>query len=283
MLMIGSFISAHVIKERIHMSPGRRMLLIASAVALTFLALAVPGTTAAQASTTICANQQLPSGYVVTSAHTSSACQGYLQYTISLPSNGLQVCAVNGLPLPSGWVVVGGTAGSIPQCASTYPAYTLHLPYNGILTCYYASPLPSPYVITAESSSDYPPCNGSPSATLYQETPGIVACQNTLIWNNYVVTRVSAGPQCNGVQLETLNPVYDGIIACGQGPGPYGYVVTRIWSGYPGCGVDEAFTYNLPYNGIHACSNSTTPAGYHVASYYTSPVCDPFEGETLVM
>ncbi len=261
----------------------RRLLQFSVAAALAVFALLVPGVATAQATpSTVCANQPFPAGYVVTAVATtssSSPCQGFLQYTVALPTNGVQACAVGAAAIPSGWVITGTSVVSQPQCASEFPTDTLYQPYNGIQACL-GSTFPSPYVITAITSGNYGPCDGQ-AMTLNQQYSGVVACANTAIWTDWVVTAVSSGSACAGYGLETLDPAYDGIVACGQGPNAAGYVITEIWSSSNGCGLDEGLRYNLPYNGIQACSDSTLPAGWYVVSTYASSICGYYQGETL--
>jgi hypothetical protein len=256
----------------------RRLTQFAVAAALAVFALVVPGVGTAQAASTVCANQPFPAGYIVTAVSTGS-CQGFLDYTIALPSNGAKACAVGAAEIPAGWVITGSSISSQPQCANEFPTDTVYQPYNGIQVCL-GSTFPSPYVITAITSGIYAPCDGQ-AATLTQQYTGIVACANTAVWTDWVVTAVSSGSACASYGLETLAPAYDGIMACGQGPNPAGYVITLDLSSYSGCGLDHGLRYNLPYNGIHACSDSTLPSGWYVTSTYSDTNCGYYQGETL--
>jgi len=263
----------------------RRVVPLSVAAALAFFALVVPGAANAQAVTpdtasSVCANQTVPTGYIVTAVSASSACGGYLLYTIALPSNGAKLCTV-GVPVPYPYVIIAGTTTSQPQCDNQFETQTITQPYNGITPCF-GGTLPSPYVITDITTTDSPACSG-PTMTLEQVTPGITACQNTIKWDNYVATADGTGGACAGYGTEVLNPVHNGIVACGvgAGPSPTGYVITEVWSSYSGCGQYEGLEYNAAYNGILACANSTIPAGWSVTSYQTDSLCTPFQGEVL--
>ncbi len=260
-----------------------RLLQFAVAAALAIFAVIVPGVTTAHATgSTVCANQPFPAGYIVTAAATtspSSPCQGFLQYTIALPTNGAQACAVGAAEIPAGWVITGSSISSQPQCANEFPTDTIYQPYNGIQACL-GGTIPSPYVITAITSGNYAPCDGQ-AMTLDQQYSGVVACANTAIWTDWVVTAVSTGSACAGYGLETLQPVHDGIVACGQGPNAAGYVITEVFDTYNGCGLDQGIEYKLPYDGIQACALSTLPAGWYVTSTFTDSLCGYWQGETL--
>ncbi len=258
--------------------PWRRLAQFAVAAALAVFALVVPGVGTAQAATSVCANQPFPAGHIVTAVSTGS-CQGFLEYTVALPSNGAKACAVGSAAIPAGWVITANSISSQPQCANEFPTVTLDQPYDGIQVCLGAT-FPSPYVITAITSGNYAPCDGQ-AATLTQQYPGVWACANTAVWTDWVVTGVSSGTACAGYGLEELSPAHDGIMACGQGPNPAGYVITEDLSTYQGCGLDHGLRYNLPYNGIRACSDSTLPTGWHVTSVYSDSNCGLYQGETL--
>ena len=261
----------------------RRLVQFAVAAALAVFALLVPGVATAQATpSTVCANQPFPAGYIVTAAATttlSSPCQGFLQYTIALPTNGAHACAVSAAAMPAGWVIIGSSRVSQPQCANEFPTNTINLPYNGIQVCL-GGTLPSPYVITYITPGNYAPCDGQ-AMTLNQQYAGIVACANTAVWTDWVVTAVSSGSACANYGLETLNPAYDGVVACGVGPNAAGYVITQVYQTYNGCGLYQGIKYNLPYNGIHACSLSTLPPGWHVVSTFSTTLCGYYQGEIL--
>ncbi|QMU71392.1 hypothetical protein [Streptacidiphilus sp. P02-A3a] len=263
----------------------RRVLPLAAAAALAVLALAVPGAASARAATpdtvtSVCANQAVPSGDIVTAVSASSACDGYLLYTVAPPSNGATLCTV-GVAVPYPYVIIAGTTTAQPQCDNQFETQTITQPYNGIVVCF-GGTLPTPYVITDISTGSSSACSGR-TMTLEQETPGITACQNTIKWNNYVATADGTGGACAGYGTEVLNPVHNGIVACGvgAGPSPTGYVITEVWSSYSGCGQYEGLEYNAAYNGMLACSNSTLPSGWSASSYRTDSLCSPFEGEIL--
>lgn len=260
----------------------RRMLQLALVAALALVALVLPGVTQAQASTTQCANLPVPAGDVVTAATQTSACQGYLLYTISAPANGTVICAVGTayVPFPAGFVVTAGTNTGQPQCANEYETQTIYQPYNGIVACLGSTP-PAPYVITAVSSGGTSAC-GTQSITLYQQSPGITACMNTPLYNNYQPTSVGTGGACAAYGTEVLYPVNSTSVFCGGGYGaPAAWVITRVYGSYGACGSYEGLMYTQPYVGLTACSNSTLPAGWHVTAYTNDSLCSPFEGETL--
>ena len=268
----------------------RRVLPLSVAAALAFFAFVVPGAASAQAAapttvtpktaTSVCANQTVPAGYIVTAVSSSSACDGYLLYTIALPSNGAKLCTV-GVAVPYPYVIIAATTASQPQCDNEYQTQTITQVYNGVVACF-GGTLPTPYVITNITTADSPACSGQ-TMTLEQETPGITACQLSIKWNNYVATSDGTGGPCAGYGTEVLNPVHNGIVACGvgAGPSPSGYVITEVWSSYGGCGQYEGLEYNTAVNGMTACSNSTLPSGWSVTSYKTDSLCSPFEGEVL--
>ncbi|WP_329569145.1 hypothetical protein [Kitasatospora sp. NBC_01266] len=263
----------------------RRVLPVPVAAALAFFAFLLPGAANAQAATphtvsSVCANQAVPAGYIVTAVSPTSACQGYLLYTVALPSNGAVLCTV-GVAVPYPYVIIAGTTTAQSQCDNQFETQTITQAYNGVVACF-GGTLPSPYVITNISSGTANACSGQ-QMTLQQEYPGITACQLTIKWNNYVATSDGTGGPCAGYGTEVLTPVYNGIVACGvgAGPAPSGYVITRVWGSYGGCGQYEGLQYSTIYNGIVACSNSTLPAGWSVTSYPNDPNCSPFEGETL--
>lgn len=262
-----------------------RALSLSVAAVLAVFTLVAPGAANARAATprtvtSVCANQAVPAGYIVTAVSSSGSCQGYLLYTLSLPSSGAKLCTV-GAAIPPGWVIIAGTAAAQPQCDNLYQTQTITQPYNGIIVCY-GGVLPSPYVITSISTVTANACNGD-TMVLNLEASGITACQLTIKWNNYVATSVGTGAQCDGYGTEVLTPVHNGIVACGAGagPSPTGYVITENFSSYNGCGQYEGNEFNAVYNGIVACSNTTVPTGWTVVSYSTDSSCSPFEGETL--
>jgi hypothetical protein len=242
----------------------RRILPTTVAAALALFALVAPATDATAATTgaartaqtapvaqnvrpltsMICAYQAVPSGYIVTAVSPTNACQGYLLYTISLPSNGARLCTV-GAPIPAGYVIIAGTTAAQPQCDNQFETQTITQVYNGVVACF-GGVLPSPYVITSIDQSTANSCSG-PTMVLDQETPGITAGMNTIKWNDYVPTAVGTGSQCARYGTEVIYPAYSGIIACGAGTQPPGYVITRVWGSYGGCLQYEGLEYCLPY------------------------------------
>ncbi len=267
----------------------RRVLPLSAAAALAVFAFVLPTAGNAQAAmpdtvrpmASVCANQTVPTGDIVTAVSASSACDGYLLYTVTPPSNGAVLCTV-GVAVPYPYVIIAGTTTSQPQCDNQFETQTITQPYNGIVACF-GGTLPTPYVITDISTGSSSACSGQ-TMTLDQESPGITACQNTIKWNNYVATADGTGGPCAGYGTEVLNPVHNGIVACGvgAGPSPTGYVITEVWGSYSGCGQYEGLEYNAAVNGMLACSNSTLPSGWSVGSYQADSLCSPFEGEILV-
>ncbi|MDR6937107.1 hypothetical protein J2X58_002426 [Luteibacter sp. 3190] len=156
------------------------------------------------AALTICSNQGLPAGYVVTASDVNSACPGIATYrwTISPASNGIQACFGSGYPAP--YVITGiNTVSSV--CAGFQGGMTLRLPTNNIAICS-PSVIWDPWVITGNGITTSQ-CGGYGISTIAQASEGLAVCSNTPIPSGWTVTGGSSSVQCQPWAIQTLHRV----------------------------------------------------------------------------
>jgi hypothetical protein len=153
---------------------------------------------------TICSNQGLPAGYVVTASDINGACPGIAVYrwTIAPATNGIQACFGSGYPAP--YVITGiNTVSSI--CAGFQGAMTLSLPTNNIAICS-PSVIWNPWVITGNGITTNQ-CGGYGISTIAQASEGLAVCSNTPIPAGWTVTGGTPSVQCQPYLIQTLHRV----------------------------------------------------------------------------
>ncbi|HEX8695545.1 MAG TPA: hypothetical protein VF746_24240 [Longimicrobium sp.] len=109
----------------------------------------------------ICANQSVPSGYVILSADRSPSCAfysptSYNMYYIGIPGSQENVCANS--PIPSGYVITSGqgTAYCPSYSATGMNMYSIKIPGYEETVCG-NSPIPSGYTVVGYTSTSYCP------------------------------------------------------------------------------------------------------------------------------
>jgi hypothetical protein len=153
---------------------------------------------------TICSNQGLPAGYVVTASDVNAACPGVAVYRWTITpaggSNVVQACFGSGYPAP--YFITGiSTVSSI--CAGFQGAMTLTLPSNGIATCS-PSVIWNPWVITANAITTGQ-CGGYGISTVAQASEGLSVCSNSPIPAGWSATGGSSSIQCQPYLVQTLH------------------------------------------------------------------------------
>jgi hypothetical protein len=153
---------------------------------------------------TICSNQGLPAGYVVTASDVNAACPGVAVYRWTITpaggSNTVQACFGSGYPAP--YVITGiNTVSSI--CAGFQGAMTLTLPTNGIAICS-PSVIWNPWVITGNAITSGQ-CGGYGISTIAQASEGLAVCSNSPIPAGWNATGGSSSIQCQPYLVQTLH------------------------------------------------------------------------------
>jgi hypothetical protein len=153
---------------------------------------------------TICSNQGLPAGYVVTSSDVNAVCPGVAVYRWTITpaggSNTVQACFGSGYPAP--YVITGiNTVSSI--CAGFQGAMTLTLPTNSIAICS-PSVIWSPWVITGNGIITGQ-CGGYGISTIAQASEGLAVCSNSPIPAGWNATGGSSSILCQPYLIQTLH------------------------------------------------------------------------------
>lgn len=105
----------------------------------------------------ICANQPIPSGFVIIAAGSSMSCPGWSAtgtntFTIKRPGNQEVVCSNS--PIPAGYVIIaaGSSMGCTGWSATGTNTFTIKIPGQQETVCG-NSPIPAGYVVIGTGSS----------------------------------------------------------------------------------------------------------------------------------
>jgi hypothetical protein len=151
-----------------------------------------------QLQSTVCSNQAVPSGYVVTQSAITTQCSGYQVYTwqIALAANNVTACL--GSSYPSPYFIITESSNA-PFCTGFLGQMKIHLPSNGMLACVNGV-LWTPWVITQNESGSVS-CGGYAAIVIYQPSQALNICDNSVVpsgWyavqtgNEYIYKSTSA-------------------------------------------------------------------------------------------
>lgn len=175
--------------------------------------------------TTICSNQSVPAGYVITAITNNGSCGTlYATYTVFKPPFGtsvVNVCSIS--PIPIGFVVTSINTSSICSGANIYQlTYVLGMA-GQVLVCY-VSPIPALWAIVA-ATPPFSACQGEAGYYIqyYYSHATMDVCSVTPALQNRVVVSSSNNLPCGGAATWTYATVSDYIAVCPFSPIPFGW------------------------------------------------------------
>lgn len=222
----------------------------------------------------VCRDWPMPTGYVITSVQFDYSCNGeHIQYTVSLPSDGMTVC--NNRSIPEPYVITSMAPSN--RCGGLYEESIIRTVADGIAVCGNAfSPIPGGYAIIASSNNDKVTCGDVPIYRLSPARNGLAICSFSPKPSGYVITGVTSSNQCIGANAYVLGDFTPGVTACSFSPVPQGFVITMAQD-TPHC-TDGAlhghlWTFTAASSGMTACPFSPIPANYYITGQVPTNKC----------